>query len=76
VLDDDLVAEVAGRPGTGVRDQRLAGVEVKREFVAQEPRQPVFDLLGFGFGPGEPQEVIVGLCRGPGYADQAAGGPA
>ena len=64
MLDDDLVAEVAGRPGTGMGDQRLSGVEFKRGgFAAQEPRQLVFDALGFGFRPGEPQENIVGVTR-------------
>jgi hypothetical protein len=38
--------------------------EFQLEFVAQEPGQLVLDVLGFGFRPGEPQEVIVGLCRG------------
>ena len=27
------------------------------------------DLLGFGPGSGEPEEVIVGLCRPLDYAD-------
>jgi hypothetical protein len=51
-----------------VGDQRLAGAEFEREFVAQEPCELIFDVLGFGLRPGEPQEVVVGLCRGPGYA--------
>jgi hypothetical protein len=34
----------------------------------QEPRQAGFDLLGFGLRAGEPEQVIVGLCRHPGYA--------
>jgi hypothetical protein len=51
-----------------VGDQRLFRAEFEREFVAQEPGQLVFDFLGFGLRPGEPQEVIIGLCRHPGYA--------
>jgi hypothetical protein len=73
VLGDDLVAEVSRRPGAGVRDQRLVRVELQLEFITQEPRQLVFDLLGFGLRSGEPQEMIIGLCRGPGYADPTAG---
>jgi hypothetical protein len=38
------------------------------EFVPQERGQPLFDLLGLGFRPGEPEERVVGLCRNPGYA--------
>jgi len=76
VLDGDLVAEEGRRLGAGVRDQGLVLVEVQLEVVAQELCQALLDLLGFSLGSGEPEEVIVGLCRGPGYADQAAGGPA
>jgi len=68
VLDSDLVAEEPRHAGAGVGDQRLAGAEFEREFVAQEPCELIFDVLGFGLRPGEPQEVVVGLCRGPGYA--------
>src|SRR5713226_2259326 len=76
VLDDDLVAEVPGRPGAGMGDQRLIRVEFECEFAAQEPCQLILDVRGFGFWSGEPQEMIVGLCRHPGYADRTAGGPA
>ena len=61
VLDDDLIAEVAGRPGAGVGDQGLIRVEFEREFIAQEPCQLILDLLGFGFRSDEPQEMIVGV---------------
>jgi hypothetical protein len=71
-LGDDLVAEVSRRLGAGVRDQGLVVVEFQFEFVTQERRDLVFDLFGFGFRSGEAQEVIVGLCRGPGYADVRA----
>jgi hypothetical protein len=63
MLDDDLVAEVPGRPGAGVGDQRLVRAEFEREFAAQEPCQLIFDFLGFGFWSGEPQEMIVGIAR-------------
>jgi hypothetical protein len=68
VLGGDLVPEVPRSPGAGVRDQRLALAEFQLEVIAQELRQLIFDGLGFGFRPGEAQEVVVGLCRGPGYA--------
>jgi hypothetical protein len=62
VLDDDLVAEVSGRPGTGVCDQRLIGVQFQCEFAAQEPSQLIFDLLGFGLRSDEPQQMIVSVA--------------
>ena len=39
----------------------------------EELRDPCLDLLGFGPGAGETQDMIVGLCRGPGYADLGCG---
>jgi hypothetical protein len=33
--------------------------------IAQERRQPVLDLLGFGLRPGEPQDFIVGVAAVP-----------
>ena len=62
VLDDDLVAEVAGRPGAGVGDQRLARVEFQGEVVAQEPRELIFDGLGLGLRSDEAQEMIIGVA--------------
>jgi hypothetical protein len=56
-----------------MRDQRLISVQFQLEFLAQEHRQLVFDLLGFSFRSGETQDVIIGLCRAPDYADRAAG---
>jgi hypothetical protein len=76
VLDGDLVAGEGRRLGAGVRDQGLVLVEFQLEVITQELRQALLDLLGSGPGPGEPGEVIVGLCRPLDYADQAAGGPA
>ena len=72
MLDGDLVAEEGRRLGAGVRDQRLVLVEFQLEVVTQERRQALLDLLGFGPGSGEPEEVIVGLCRGPDYAGPGA----
>jgi hypothetical protein len=63
VLDDDLVAEEGRRLGAGVRDQRLVLVEFQLEVIAQELCEALLDLLGFGLGSGEPEEVILGLCR-------------
>jgi hypothetical protein len=68
VLDGDLVAEEGRRLGAGVRDQRLVLVEFQLEVIMQERCQALLDLLGFGPGSGEPEEVIVGLCRSLDYA--------
>ena len=38
----------------------------------QELGQALFDLLGFGLGSGEPEDMVVGLCRVPGYAGWVA----
>jgi hypothetical protein len=51
-----------------VGDHSLLGGEGELELVAQERGELGLDLLGFGLRAGEPQEVIVGLCRLPGYA--------
>jgi len=75
VLDGDVIAEEGRRLGAGVRDQGLVLVEFQLEVIAQERRQALLDLLGFGLGSGEPEEVIVGLCRPPGYADPGPGSP-
>jgi len=34
----------------------------------QEPGEALFYLLGFGFRAGEPEEVVICLCRTPDYA--------
>jgi hypothetical protein len=75
VLDDDVVAEEPRRLGAGVGDQGLVLVEVQPEGLPEEPGQLGLDLLGFGLRPGETQQMVVCLCRGPGYADLAGGGP-
>jgi len=51
-----------------VGDHSLLGGEGELELVTQERGELGLDLLGFGLRAGEPQEVIVGLCRLPGYA--------
>jgi hypothetical protein len=62
VLDGDLVAEEGRCLGAGMRDQGLVLVEFQVEVVTQELGQALLDLLGFGLGPGEPEEVIVGIA--------------
>jgi hypothetical protein len=62
VLDGDLVAEEPRRAGAGVGDQGLVRVELQGEGLSQEPRQLGLDLLGFGLGPDEPQQVIIGIA--------------
>jgi hypothetical protein len=51
-----------------VRDQGLVLVQVQFEVITQELGEAGFDLLGFGLGSGEPEEVIIGLCGLPDYA--------
>ena len=70
LLDGDLVAEEPRGPGAGVRDQRLFARQFQPEVVAQERRQLILDSFGFGLGSGEPEELIVGLCRPADYADR------
>ena len=59
MLDGDLVAEEGRCLGAGVRDQGLVLVEFQLEVVMQELSEALFDLLGFGLGSGEPEEVII-----------------
>ena len=44
-----------------MRDQGLVLVQFQLEVITQERREPLLDLLGFGFRSGEPEEVIVGV---------------
>jgi hypothetical protein len=71
VLDGDFIAEEFRRLGAGVRDQRLLLGEFQFEVVAQELGEAFLDLFGFGLRPGEPEEVVVGLCRAICYAELA-----
>ncbi|MGH3237614.1 MAG: hypothetical protein ACRDOH_31025 [Streptosporangiaceae bacterium] len=49
-------------------DQRLFLAEFQLEVITQELCQAGLDLLGLGLRPGEPENVIVGLCRSLDYA--------
>jgi hypothetical protein len=73
VLDGDLVAEEARRACPGVGDERLALGELQPEIVTQERGEARFDVLCFTFRSDEPEEMIVGLCRLPDYADCGGG---
>ena len=85
MLDRDLIAEESRRACAGVGDQGLLGGQFQLEFITQELRQPLFDLLGLGLRPGEPEEVVVGvpavaqppvtgIVADPGWAGCAAAG--
>jgi hypothetical protein len=75
VLGLDLVAEEARRLAGGVRDQRLGLRQLQPEFLVQERRDLRLDVLGLAPGACEPQQPVVGLCRGPDYAEVAGGSP-
>jgi hypothetical protein len=68
VPDGDLVAEEPRRAGAGVGDQGLALGQFQLEVITQECGKAGLDLLGLGLRPGEPEEVVVGLCGLPDYA--------
>jgi hypothetical protein len=57
-----------------VRDQCLFARQFQPEVLAQECRQLILDSFGFGFWSGEPEELIVGLCRPADYADRGVNG--
>ena len=57
----DLIAEEPRRPGAGMRDQRLVLRQFQLQVIAQERREPPFDLLNLGSGPGEPEQGVVGV---------------
>jgi hypothetical protein len=59
----------ARRARAGVGDQSLVLRQFQVELFAQERRETLLDLLGLGLWPDEPEEMIISLCRGPGYAD-------
>jgi len=44
-----------------VGDQRLVLRQLQFELVTKEHSQTLFDLLGFGFRSGEPQQGVVGV---------------
>jgi hypothetical protein len=68
VLGDDVVTEEPRLLGTGVGDQRLVRRQFQLELVAQEPGETLLDFLGLGLGTGEPEEMVIGLCRSLDYA--------
>jgi hypothetical protein len=53
-----------------VGDQGFLPRQLQLEVIAQECREAGLDLLSLGLRPGEPEEVIVGLCRVPDYAER------
>ncbi len=57
----DLIAEETRRLGAGVRDQCLVVRQFQGEIIAQEYRQALFDLLGFGLGSDEPEQGVVAV---------------
>jgi hypothetical protein len=61
VLNGDLVAEESCRACSGVGDQGFLLGEFQLEVFAQELRQPLLDFLGFGFGSGEPEEMVIAV---------------
>jgi hypothetical protein len=73
VLGDDVIAEEPRLLGTGVGDQRLARRQFQLELVAQEPGEALLDFLRFGLRAGESEEMVIGLCGLPDYADDAPG---
>lgn len=76
MLDGDLIDQEAGRACAGEGDRRPTGRQFRLEFAMQELCQTLFDLLSFGIGSGEPEQVVICLCRGPDYADPGGGWPA
>jgi hypothetical protein len=42
-------------------DQGFLPGQYQFEIITQKLFQALFDLLGFGFGSGEPEEMIVGI---------------
>jgi hypothetical protein len=68
VLGDDVIAEEPRLLGTGVGDQRLFRRQFQLEIVPQEPGEALLDFLRFGLRTGEPEEVVICLCRPPDYA--------
>jgi hypothetical protein len=75
VLGTDLIAEEARCLAGSVRDQRLGLRQLQLQFLMQERRDLRLDVLSLASGASEPQQPVVGLCRGPGYADLVGGLP-
>ena len=71
VVDGDLIAEVTGRTGAAVSDQRLFLGQFQLEVITQERPEALFDLLGFGFRSGEPEQGVIGIA---GVSEPPVGG--
>jgi hypothetical protein len=52
-----------------VGHKRLLLGQFQLELVAQELSEVALYLLGFGLWPGETEQGVVDLCRGPDYAE-------
>ena len=70
VQDGDLVAEETSGLCPPVGDQRFSLRKLQLELVPQELAELALDLLGLASWPDEPEQEVVGLCRGPDYAEE------
>jgi len=68
--DGDLIAEETSGLCPPVGDQRLCLREVQLELLVQELPELALDLLGLASWPGEAEQKVIGLCRGPAYAEE------
>jgi hypothetical protein len=57
--DGYLVSEESRCAGSGVRDQRFLLRQFQAEFVLEELREALLDLLGFRFRPCESDQVVI-----------------
>jgi hypothetical protein len=68
VLNVNVIAEEPCPLAAGMGDQGFLLAEFQSEGLPEEPGDSGLDFLGFGLWPGEPQDMVIRLCRGPGYA--------
>ncbi len=61
MLNADLITEETRSVAAGMGDQRLVLGQFQLEVFAQELRQALFDLLGFGLRSGEPEQVVIAM---------------
>jgi hypothetical protein len=61
VLDGDFVTEESSRACAGVGDQCFLLREFQFEVITEELREALFDLVGFGLRPDEPEQVVVSI---------------
>jgi hypothetical protein len=73
VLSGDLVAEEPGPLAAGTGDERLFLGQLQLELVMEELGEAALYLLGLGLRPGKAEQGVVGLCRGPDYAEEGLG---